>query len=151
MRGRDHEVAVRRHIEVVHDGRRQPRAKGLPGAAVQARQNAWIESTTVRRAQEEREQRIYALVGPKDPARRYHVTPQHRVRVAELSAVLGLTNVQTIYLLNTICKEYAKSGNSMIASIVASDLEKMVTDREGGGRSLVRTILVDNGMGGIDD
>ena len=126
-------------------------ARRAERAAVQARQNAWIASTNVRRAQEEREARIFALAGPKDPARRYHVTPQHRVRVAELSATLGLTNVQTIYLLNTICKEYAKSGNSMIASIVASDLEKMVTDREGGGRALVRTILVDNQMGDIDE
>lgn len=108
-----------------------------------AKRDAWIESTRKRLDQEDR---IVTSLRPTDPAKR--VTAAHRIRVTDVALMIGLTNVQTIYLLNTVCKEFVPHANATVASIVATDLYQLVTDHEG-GRTLVAKILSENGMGEI--
>lgn len=129
---------------------RQPAPEPTLKERWEARRDAWIDEANKRRDEDQRYERIRINAGlrPTDPAKR--VTRDHRIRVTDIALAAGLTNVQTIYLLNTIGKEYVASANSTIATIVANDLIKMVTDREGGGRAFVTRILAENGMGQID-
>ncbi len=117
----------------------------------EAKRDAWIASARSERALYDLRERlgsVSAYARPSDPAKR--ITVAHRIRVTDVALMVGLTNVQTIYLLNTICKEYVPHANATVASIVATDLLKLVKDEEGGGRMFVTKILSENGMGDID-
>ena len=87
------------------------------------REGHWVLSASQRADSASATRALRALLTTNEPARvRPFVSSTNKVRIFDLARSLGLTAVQTLYVVNGTFNEYAKASSSTIASIVAVEI-----------------------------